>query len=76
MKSVAAPTLAPTTAKTSTLQSILDKIASELKKPAGFDAVAASACPVKQKGPPTMVVNGRRQERETGIEPATTSLGS
>jgi hypothetical protein len=38
--------------------------------------LAASACPVKQKRPLTSTVIGRLNERETGIEPATTSLGS
>jgi hypothetical protein len=67
---------APTIGKTRTLQSILDKIASADGKSNDAEAVAATACPVKQKRPLTTGVNGRRKERETGIEPATTSLGS
>jgi len=39
-------------------------------------AVAASAYPVKRNNPLTTAVNGLLEERETGIEPATTSLGS
>jgi hypothetical protein len=40
------------------------------------DGVDASAYPVKRNNPLTSTVNGLHQERETGIEPATTSLGS
>ncbi len=36
---------------------------------------AVTACPVKQNNPLTTAVNGLLRERETGIEPATTSLG-
>jgi hypothetical protein len=70
------PTLVPTLGKTSTLQSILDKIASAASKLRMADAVAVRACPGKQNRPLTSTVNGRLHERETGIEPATTSLGS
>ena len=71
-----APTLAPTTGKTCILGSILDKVAAEAGKPRRAEAVAASACPVKRNNPLTTAVNGLLGERETGIEPATTSLGS
>jgi hypothetical protein len=67
---------APTLGKTRTLQSMVDKIASEAEKSDDAKSIAASPCPVKQKRPLTMGVNGRHRERETGIEPATTSLGS
>jgi len=53
-----APMLAPTLGKTRTLQSILDKVASEAGKSRAGDAVAASAYPVKRKDPLTTVVNG------------------
>ena len=71
-----APTFAPTTGKTCTLRSIMDRIASEAEKSSPSDAVAVSAYPVKRNNPLTTAVNGLHEERETGIEPATTSLGS
>jgi integrase len=71
-----APKFAPTTVKTSTLQSMVDKIASEAGKSDDAKSLAVSAYVVKQKSPLTSTVNGRLCERETGIEPATTSLGS
>ena len=71
-----APTLAPTSVKTRTLQSIMDKIASEAERTRPCDSVAVSAYPAKRNNPLTTAVNGLHGERETGIEPATTSLGS
>jgi hypothetical protein len=70
------PNLVQTTGKSSILQSIVDKVAVQSSKPRSNGAVAVSACPVKQSNPLTIAVNGLVEERETGIEPATTSLGS
>jgi len=70
------PTLVPTSGKPCILGSILDKVtgaADEAGEPA---AVAVSACPVNRKSPLTTAVNGLRSERETGLGPATSSLGS
>ena len=69
-----APTLAPTTGKTCTLQSILDKIASEAEKSRATDAVAVSACPVKQKDPLTTAVNGSRDVERRRVELPTSAL--
>ena len=55
--------------------SILANVAGEAEKSRAAAAVAASA-PVKRYNPLTSAVNGLPVERETGIEPATTSLGS
>ena len=52
-----APVLAPTTGKTSTLQSTIDKVASEAVRSRASATVAASACVVKRKDPLTIVVN-------------------
>ncbi len=71
-----APMLAPTTGKVSILGSILDKAAKVAERTNAIRSIVASACPVKQNNPPTIAVNGLHKERETGIEPATTSLGS
>ncbi len=71
-----APVLAPTTGKTSTLQSTIDKVASEAVRSRASATVAASACVVKRKDPLTSAVNGLCSERETGFGPATSSLGS
>ena len=70
------PTLVPTTGKTSILGSILDTVAGKASKNASSFSLAASAYPVKRNNPLTTAVNGLLRERETGIEPATTSLGS
>jgi integrase len=70
-----APEFAPATGKPCILGSILDKVtgaADETGEPA---AVAVSACPVKGKSPLTRAVNGLHSERETGLGPATSSLG-
>ena len=71
-----APKFAPTTGKPCILGSILDKVAGDAERPRATDVVAASAYPVKRNNPLTTAVNGLPGERETGIEPATTSLGS
>ena len=68
--------LVPTTGKPGILQSIMGKIASAAEKSKTTDAVAITASRVKQNNPLTTGVNGLHSERETGIEPATTSLGS
>lgn len=65
-----------TIGKSCTLQSIVDKAARESKQARATDVVVANVCPVKEKRPLTTAVNGRLQERETGFEPATSSLGS
>ena len=69
-----APKFAPTTGKTRTLQSIMGKIASAAEKSRAADAVAVSACPVKQNNPLTTAVNGLRNVEPNGIEPSTSWL--
>ncbi len=71
-----APTLAPTAGKTRTLQSIVDKIASEAEQSRATAAVAASAYPVKQNNPLTTVVNVLLRVETSGLEPPTPSLQS
>ena len=71
-----APEFAPTTGKTRTLQSILDKIASEAEQSRATEAVAASAYPVKQNNPLTSAVNGLLGVGGRGLEPPTPSLSS
>jgi hypothetical protein len=63
--------LVPTAGQAVPLQSILDTIADEAGKLRMTDAIAASACVVKRKDPPTIAVNGLRLVEPTGIEPAT-----
>ena len=70
------PTLVPTPGNTRKLVATVVNMTAEneaLKSPESF---VVSACPVKQNNPLTTVVNGLRRERETGFEPATSSLGS
>jgi len=71
-----APTLAPTSDKLRILQSTLAR----QSRPAALaflpDALAASGCGVNENSPLTTAVNGLREKRETGVEPATSSLGS
>lgn len=55
---------------------VIGKIASEVEKVREAGAVAVSAYPVKKNDPLTTAVNGSHKERETGFEPATSSLGS
>ena len=71
-----APGFAPTTGKSITLQSIVDKAASNVERIAEGKAIAVSAYPVKRNKPLTILVYGLQKERETGLEPATSSLGS
>jgi hypothetical protein len=52
------PTLVPNSGKSRTLQSIVDKAASEAEKPGIIDTVAPSACVVNRKDPLTIAVNG------------------
>jgi len=70
------PVLVPTTGKPCILGAIVDKAADEAKQSRATAAVAVSAYPVKQNNPLTIAVNGLHKERETGLEPATSSLGS
>jgi len=71
-----APTLALTMGKMSTLETIVDKATNEAKKNATTNSVAVTSYPVKRNKPLTTLVNGLHKERETGLEPATSSLGS
>ena len=66
-----APTLVPTTGKTGTLLAIVDRIASESRKPAASESLAVSAYGVKQNNPLTTGVNGLREVEPKGIEPST-----
>ncbi len=66
-----APGFAPTSGKPCTLRSIVDKAAGAAKKSKATDAVAASACPVKQNNPLTTGVNGLCAVEPKGIEPST-----
>ena len=70
------PLLVPTSGKPGVLQSIIDKVASAAGKIGERGTVAISAYAVKENNPLTTAVNGLQQERETGFEPATSSLGS
>jgi hypothetical protein len=70
------PPLALTIGETRTLQSILDKVASESKKSRSADAVVVTACPVKQENPLTTAVNGLLEVGDIGLEPTTPSLSS
>jgi integrase len=56
-----APGFAPTTGKSSVLQSILDKVTSEVAEIRQGDAIAASACSVKRKDSLTTAVNESRK---------------
>ncbi len=71
-----APGFAPTGGKPCILGSTLDKVTGKAERVGKAGVVAASACPVKQNNPLTTAVNGLLEERETGFEPATSSLGS
>jgi hypothetical protein len=68
--------LVPTIGKMSTLESIVDQVASEADKQSSDETLAVSVCTVKGNKPLTTPVNGLQKERETGFEPATSSLGS
>jgi integrase len=71
-----APMLAPKAGETGLSVTIPDKMAGSASASAFSDAVAVSAYPVNEKDPLTPAVNGSSKERETGFEPATSSLGS
>jgi len=71
-----APVLAPTTGKTCKSPATVVKMTAQERERKNAESIAVSACPVKQKKPRTTGVNGFRRERETGFEPATSSLGS
>jgi integrase len=71
-----APEFVPGVGKPRTLQSIVDKVASEAKRSRLAHTVAVSSYAVKQNNPLATAVNGLHLERETGFEPATSSLGS
>jgi hypothetical protein len=62
------PTLVPTIGKLRTLQSIVDKAASEAGKIGEAGTIAASACPVNTKDPLTTVVNGSSNVERRRIE--------
>ncbi|MGD0654980.1 MAG: hypothetical protein ABSA16_11590 [Thermoguttaceae bacterium] len=71
-----APGFAPTTDKTATLQSIIDKAASDAEKIVEGKAIAISAYPVKRRSPLTSIVNGLLKVETNGLEPSTPSLQS
>jgi len=71
-----APKFAPTTGKPCISGSILDKVTGRADESVEAGTAVVSACPVNRKSPLTTAVNGLRVERETGFEPATSSLGS
>ena len=71
-----APMLAPKTDQGSPLQSTPDKKASKSGEDAIDVALSEKVFPDKDLRPLSRVDNGRFQERETGFEPATSSLGS
>ena len=70
------PVLVPTTGQRSTMQSIVDILASETSGNTDGAAMGPNVLPVKHLRPLSTLDNGRTQERETGFEPATSSLGS
>ncbi len=53
-----APKFAPTSGEPCILRSILDRVTGEVREVKDAEAVAASACPVKQNNPLTSAVNG------------------
>ena len=65
---------APTPGKPCKLLSVVKMTADE-KATEKAGSVVVSACPDKRKRPLTTRVNGLQKERETGFEPATSSLG-
>ena len=70
------PVLVPTTGQRSTMQSILDKAASKTAESVNSEATGEKVLPVKHLRPLSTLDNGRFGERETGFEPATSSLGT
>ena len=71
-----APVLAPKADKSSTAGSTVDKRPTDGAAQSEPEADDVSRTVVKQNKPLTLLVNGLREERETGFEPATSSLGS
>ena len=76
MGSPLVPVLVPTTGKTIPLRSIVDKATNKAEGLDNGKAIAVTSYPVKRNKPLTTLVNGLQKERETGLEPATSSLGS
>jgi integrase len=58
-----------------TMQSILDTIARETSERQAGESAVANVLPSKHLRPLSFTDNGRNEERETGVEPATSSLG-
>jgi hypothetical protein len=54
----------------------VDKTTNNAEEIDNGKAIAITSYPVKRNKPLTSIVNGLHQERETGLEPATSSLGS
>jgi hypothetical protein len=61
--------------KTQTLETIVDKTTKEVKKNAPENSIDITSYTVKRNKPLTTLANGFQKERETGFEPATSSLG-
>ncbi|MBN2291221.1 MAG: site-specific integrase [Pirellulales bacterium] len=71
-----APVLAPKLDKPCKSLSSVVKMTAEQYPEETSQAIVVSACGDKRKQPSTTLVNGCLKERETGFEPATSSLGS
>jgi hypothetical protein len=71
-----APEFAPTTGKSGLFGSILGTRREKDDRRTSDPVRDVKSCPVKHKSPSTTWVNGLCSERETGFEPATSSLGS
>ncbi|MCX7424647.1 MAG: site-specific integrase [Planctomycetia bacterium] len=71
-----APKFAPTPGKPCKLLSSVVKMTADERATKEAGPTAVSACAVNKKKPLTTGVNGSQKERETGFEPATSSLGS
>jgi hypothetical protein len=59
-----------------TLESIVDIATNKTGEIDILEPIAVTSYPVKRNKPLTTLVNGLQKERETGLEPATSSLGS
>jgi hypothetical protein len=70
------PVLVPKSDKAGKSLATVVKMATETPRDEAGATVAVSAYAVNRKKPLTTTVNGFRKERETGFEPATSSLGS
>jgi len=75
-ESALAPMLAPKADESSKSWSIRDNRPAKPPEQGNDSVIAVSACPVIRNNPLTITVNGLQVERETGFEPATSSLGS